>query len=119
MKTEDWKAKLMDYLYDELNPAEKEAFEEELTRNSELREELKAFQNEKNVLGNLEDEKVSAPPFFNVQKRKNFSIVFKKYTRSINLVLIKPVTHGLFIKMRRGRQYKGVKILAEAVVHYI
>jgi ribosomal protein S17E len=70
MKTEDWKAKLMDYLYDELNPAEKKAFEEELTRNPELKEELEAFQSGKNVLGNWEDEKVSAPPFINIQQSK-------------------------------------------------
>lgn len=68
MKTEDWTAKLMDYLYDELNPAEKKAFEDELARNPELREELNSFRTSKDVLGNWEDEKVSAPPFFNVQK---------------------------------------------------
>jgi ribosomal protein S17E len=68
MKTEDWKAQMMDYLYDELDPADKKAFEEELARNSELREELGAFQSEKNVLRNWADEKVTAPPFFNVQK---------------------------------------------------
>jgi len=68
MKTEEWKLKLMDYLYDELNPAEKKAFEEELARNPELREELEVFKSGKNVLEHWEDEKVSAPPFFNVQK---------------------------------------------------
>lgn len=68
MKTEDWKAKMMDYLYDELNPEDRKAFEEELDQNPDLKEELEAFQNGKQILGNWEDEKVSAPPFFNVYK---------------------------------------------------
>ncbi|MGM0579052.1 MAG: anti-sigma factor family protein [Bacteroidota bacterium] len=68
MKTEDWKAKMMDYLYDELNPEERKAFEEELAQNQELKEELEAFQSDKEILGNWEDEKVSAPPFFNIYK---------------------------------------------------
>ena len=57
MKTEDWKAKMMDYLYDELNPEERKAFEEELAQNTELKEELEAFQSGKEILGNWEDEK--------------------------------------------------------------
>ena len=68
MKTEDWKAKMMDYLYDELNPAERKAFELQMAQNSELKAELEAFQTDKKVLENWEDEKVSAPPFFKVYK---------------------------------------------------
>ncbi|WKK81447.1 anti-sigma factor family protein [Marivirga arenosa] len=68
MKTEDWKAMIMDYLYDELGPKDKTAFENELSQNPDLKEELEAFQSTQNIMGSWEDEKVSAPPFFNVYK---------------------------------------------------
>ncbi|HET8858505.1 hypothetical protein [Marivirga sp.] len=70
MKTEDWKAKMMDYLYDELNPDERKAFENELALNPELKQELEGFENAQHTIQKWEDKKVSAPPFFNVYKNK-------------------------------------------------
>ncbi len=68
MKTEEWKAKLMDYLYDEMAPHEKIAFEKELESNSALQKELELLNNDRNTLAEYEDEPATAPPFFKVYK---------------------------------------------------
>lgn len=74
MKTEDWKEKLMDYLYDEMDAQERIAFETELAQNEQLRIELQQLQGTKNITSRLEDETVSAPPFFQVyHTEKNHS----------------------------------------------
>ncbi|GAA5038926.1 hypothetical protein GCM10011506_37390 [Marivirga lumbricoides] len=71
MKTEDWKEKLMDYLYDEMDEQEKIAFELELAKNATLREELQNLQGTRNIAGRWEDETISAPPFFQVHKNES------------------------------------------------
>ncbi len=69
MKTEEWQAKLMDYLYDEMAPHEKLAFEQELKENSALKEELRLLENDQSTLSKWEDEPASAPPFFQVYQK--------------------------------------------------
>ncbi|WP_340153221.1 hypothetical protein [uncultured Marivirga sp.] len=112
MKTEDWKAKMMDYLYDEMSSIEKEAFEKELAQNHELKEELKAFQSGKNVLGNWEDEKVSAPPFFNVQKstEKQHGQTALKWFLSIAASLLLLMIAGKFTGLQISKQTSGFQI---------
>jgi len=108
MKTEDWKAKMMDYLYDELNPEDRKAFEEELAQNPELKEELEAFQSGKEILGNWEDEKVSAPPFFNVYKnleKNNAQTGYKWFlsiAASLLLLMVAAKFTGLEISNQNG-----------------
>lgn len=108
MKTEDWKAKMMDYLYDELNPEKRKAFEEELTHNPELREELAAFQSGKEILGSWEAEKVSAPPFFNVYKnpeKNNGQTGFKWFlsiAASLLILMVAAKFTGLEISNQNG-----------------
>jgi len=108
MKTEDWKAKMMDYLYDELNPAERKAFEAELAQNQELKEELEAFQSSKNILENWEDEEVSAPPFFNIHKnpeRNNSQNGFKWFlsiAASLLILMVAAKFTGLEISNQKG-----------------
>lgn len=108
MKTEDWKAKMMDYLYDELNPEERKAFEEELAQNTELKEELEAFQSGKEILGNWEDEKVSAPPFLNIYKnteKNNSQSGFKWFlsiAASILILMVAAKFTGLEISNQSG-----------------
>lgn len=68
MKTEEWKAKLMDYLYNEMAPHEKIAFEKELEANPALQKELELLKNDRSSLAEYEDEPVTAPPFFKVYK---------------------------------------------------
>jgi len=112
MKTEDWKAKMMDYLYDELNPAEKKAFEEELARNPELKEEMEAFQRSKNALGYWEDEKISAPPFFNIQpsQKQNSSQNGLKWFLSIAASLLILMVAAKFTGMEISNQEGGFRI---------
>ncbi|WMN11553.1 hypothetical protein QYS49_38830 [Marivirga salinae] len=108
MKTEDWKAKMMDYLYDELNPEDRKAFEEELAQNPELKEELEAFQSGKEILGNWEDEKVSAPPFFNVYKnpeKNNTQTGYKWFlsiAASLLILMVAAKFTGLEISNQNG-----------------
>lgn len=108
MKTEDWKAKMMDYLYNELNPEDKKAFEEELAQNPELKEELEAFQSGKEILGNWEDEKVSAPPFINIHKnpesnnsQKGFKW-FLSVAASLLILMVAAKFTGLEISNQEG-----------------
>lgn len=108
MKTEDWKAKMMDYLYDELNSNERKAFEEELARNQELKDELEAFQSGKEILGNWKDEKVSAPPFFNIYKnheKNNSQNGFKWFlsiAASLLILMVAAKFTGLEISNQKG-----------------
>jgi|GEM_PF-5830916 hypothetical protein len=108
MKTEDWKAKMMDYLYDELNPEERKAFEEELAQNPELKEELEAFQSGKEILGNWEDKKVSAPPFFNIYKnpgKNNAQTGYKWFlsiAASLLILMVAAKFTGLEISNQQG-----------------
>lgn len=112
MKTEDWKAKMMDYLYDELNPEERKAFEEELVQNPELKEELEAFQNDKKILGNWEDEKVSAPPFFNIYKNpeKNNRQTGLKWYLSVAASLLILMVAAKFTGLEISNQNDGFRI---------
>lgn len=108
MKTEDWKAKMMDYLYDELNPEERKAFEEEMAQNPELKEELEAFQSDKKMLGNWEDEEVSAPPFINIHKnseRNNSQTGLKWFlsiAASLLILMVAAKFTGLEISNQKG-----------------
>lgn len=108
MKTEDWKAKMMDYLYDELNPEDRKAFEEELQKDSNLREEVEAFQNGKDVLGSWEDEKISTPPFFNIHKNEekktseNSLKWFLSIAASLLILLVAAKFTGLEISNENG-----------------
>ncbi|WP_375578472.1 hypothetical protein ABWH96_15780 [Marivirga tractuosa] len=115
MKTEDWKAKMMDYLYDELNPKERRAFEEELTQNPELKEELDAFQSGKEIMGNWKDEKISAPPFFNVHKNteKNNSHNGLKWFLSIAASLLILMVAAKFTGLEISNQNGAFRIAFE------
>lgn len=112
MKTEDWKAKMMDYLYDELNPEDRKAFEEELAQNQELKDELEAFQSGKEIMGNWEDEKVSAPPFFNVHKtpEKNNSHNGFKWFLSIAASLLILMVAAKFTGLEISNQNEEFRI---------
>ncbi len=70
MKTEEWKEQLMDYLYDEMEIREKVAFEAELAKNPALQAELEAIQSGKAIMGQLKDEEVSSPPFFQLHRNE-------------------------------------------------
>ncbi len=112
MKTEDWKAQMMDYLYDELNPEDRKAFEEELAQNPELKEELEAFQSGKEILRNWEDEKVSAPPFFNIYKNpeKSDSQNGFKWLLSIAASLLILMVAAKFTGLEISNQSDGFRI---------
>ena len=112
MKTEDWKSQMMDYLYDELNPEDRKAFEEELSRNSDLKEELEAFQSGKEMLHNWEDEKVSAPPFFAIYKspEKNNSQNGFKWFVSIAASFLILMVAAKFTGLEISNQNDGFRI---------
>ena len=112
MKTEDWKAKMMDYLYDELSPEDKDAFDTELAQNSELREELQSFQVGKNVLSYWGDEKISAPPFFNVYKNheKNSSQTGLKWFLSIAASVVILMLAAKFTGLEISNRGEGFRI---------
>ncbi len=107
MKTEEWKAKLMDYLYDEMEPHEKIAFEKELEVNPTLREELSLLKNDQSTLAELKDEPVSAPPFFKVYKNgvSNNSGGLKWFmavAASLLLLMVAAKLTGLEISNQKG-----------------
>jgi hypothetical protein len=112
MKTEDWKAKMMDYLYDEMSSMEKKAFEEELAQNSELKEELESFQSGKNIMGNWKDEEASAPPFFNVHKNteNHHTPTGYKWFLSIAASLLILMLAGKFTGLQISNQNDGFQI---------
>lgn len=108
MKTEDWKEKLMDYLYDEMETQERVAFEIELAQNEQLRAELQQLQSTRNITGRLDDETVSAPPFFQVHHtEKNHSKPqgikwFMAVAASLLLLIVAAKFAGLQISSRQG-----------------
>lgn len=88
METQDFNKKLMDYIYGEMESAEKKDFEKKLSEDEELRKEFEALDSVRQKLGRLSDKEVMEPfstwrkqrtqNWFGEQSRRKM-IVFRPY----------------------------------------
>ena len=93
----DFRNELMDYLYNEMSPEEKELFEERVANDPDLQNEIAELRSIRGALGELQDKEVVEPVTSTGPKGKQgeFRSVFSKYMKpllaaaaSISLVLL-------------------------------
>jgi len=101
MESQDLKAKLIEYLYGEMENSERMEFEDLLSGDSELRRELEELQKMRDDLSVLEDKEVMEPFSIWGHKKSNW-IKGKRQQRSILLNPITAIAASLIILMLVG-----------------
>jgi hypothetical protein len=110
MKAEEWKVKIMDYLYDEMSREERTAFEKELNRNPKLLEELQELNGQREILQAVEEEEVDAPAFIGVNQNGKTTPNPIKWFASVAATVLLFLLVGSATKVSIENTQEGFKI---------